>query len=358
MDKRWKELGDLLVNYSVKVQKGEKVMIAMNGISTYPLMCAIYEACVKIGAYPQVQFLSEDLNRLLLKYGDEQQIEWVPEIETYGMKWADVYFGLREAYNSGTLWDVPAERIAKFRQAAGKVSALRWAETRWSLVKVPNVLLAQQAGIDEETLIDMFFDACLIDWPTESKEWKQWANILNNAKMLRLIGEGTDICFSIEGRKWQVDAGEINMPGGEIFTSPIEATVDGQIFFEEPAIMEGKFIDGIKLRWNKGKLVEASSANNQDFFHAILATDLGAQNIGEFAFGTNKKIKHFFRDPLIDEKMMGTVHIALGRAYPETGGTNSSAIHWDIIKDLRQKGQVYIDDNLIFQDGKMLLNNF
>jgi len=355
MDKRWKKLGNLLVNYSMKVQPGEKVMIAMVEKETYPLMHAIYEASIKVGAYPQVQFLSEELNRLVLKYGDNNLIKWIPEIEAYGMEWADVYFGLRGAHNLDVLWDIPAEKLSALRRAMGQVSTMRWEKTRWCLLRVPNAAFAYQAGVDEESIMDMFFDACLLNWPEVSKEWRRWAGILNKGRYVRVVGRDTDLSFSTEGRTWSVAEGIGNMPDGEIATSPVETTVDGHIYFEFPGVLGGRLIHDMHLHWKKGKLVKATSSTNQDFLQTVIHTDPGASLIGEFAFGTNPKVKYFCKDILFDEKIAGTIHIALGRAYPKTGGTNKSAIHWDIIKDLRQEGQVYMDGKIIFENGKMLL---
>ncbi len=355
MDIRWRRLGDLLVNYSTEVKPGEKVMIAMVEMESYPLVHAVYDACIKAGAYPQVQFLSEELNRLLLKSGNEQQIEWVPEIEAYGMEWADVYFGLRGAHNPDVHWDIPAEKLSKFRRTMGKISTMRWEKTRWCLVRVPNASLAQQAGVDEVTITDTFFNACLLDWPAISKKWRDWATALDEGRQIRVVGKDTDLSFSIEGRTWDVDDGRMNMPGGEIMTAPVVDTINGHIYFESPGILGGRLVHDIRLQWQKGKLVNATSSTNQDFLRAVINTDPGASLIGEFAIGTNPGLHYFCKDILLDEKINGTIHIALGRAYPRVGGTNVSAIHWDIVKDMRQEGAIYMDDELIFEDGKMLL---
>ena len=355
MDKPWQQLGDLLVNYSLAVKPGEKVMIAMTEVETYPLALAVYKACIKSDAYPQVQFLSEEFNRLVLKYGSREQINWVPEIEAYGMQWADVYLGLRGAHNLAVLWDVAGDKLSAFRRAMGTISTMRWEKTRWCLVRVPTAALAYQAGVDEQTITDMFFDACLQDWPTLRTKWQKWADILGQGRHVRVVGRDTDLSFSVAGRSWEVFDGKLNMPDGEIATSPVETTVDGQIYFEFPGVMGGRLVDDIRLRWENGKLVEALSSSNQDFLQAVVGSDPGASLIGEFAFGTNPKVKHFCRDILLDEKIGGTVHIALGRAYSSTGGTNQSAIHWDIVKDLRVQGQVYLDGRLIFENGSMLL---
>ena len=355
MDKRWKQLGDLLVNYSMKIKPGEKVMIAMVEMETYPLVLALSEAVIKAGAYPQVQFLSEELNRLMLKHGNREQISWVPEIELHGMKWADVYFGLRGAHNLDVFWDVPADKLVALRRAMGTVSSMRWEQTRWCLLRIPNAALAQQAGVDEQTVTDMFFNSCLQDWPGLSQKWQRQAGILGQGKEVRVVGKETDLRFSIEGRSWEVFDGKLNMPDGEIATSPVETSVNGHIYFDFPGVLGGRLLEDIFLKWENGKLVEATSATHQDFLHEITNTDPGASRIGEFAFGTNMEIKHFSRDILLDEKMGGTIHIALGRAYQSAGGVNKSAIHWDIVKDMREDGQVFVDGKLVFENGNLLI---
>jgi aminopeptidase len=355
MDPRWDRLGHLLVNHSTAVKPGERVMIAMSEVESYPLARAVYRACIQAGAYPQMQFLSEELNRQVLKFGSAEQIGWIPEIEAHGMEWADVHIGLRGAYNLDLFWDIPVEKLALFRKAAGKVSSLRWQKTRWCLVRVPNAALAQQAGLDEETLTNMFFEACFLDWPVVGREWQRQAHILSQGRQVHLAGEGTDLSFSVAGRVWDAGFGQLNMPDGEIGVAPVESTVEGCITFEFPGVLGGRLMHNICLRWHKGELVEAASSTNQEYLRSILQTDPGASRIGEFAIGTNPAVTLFCKDILLDEKIGGTVHIALGRAYPQGGGTNQSAIHWDIVKDTRQNGEIILDGRLIFKDGRMLI---
>jgi aminopeptidase len=355
MDKSWSRLGKLLVDYSMAVKPGEKVMIAFIELETYPLVHAVYKACLEAGAYPQVQFLSEELNHLTLLHGSKEQIGWVPEVEAYGMEWADVYFGLRGAHNLDVFWDIPSDKLSLLRKSMGQISALRWQKTRWCLMRVPNAALAQQAGVDEETITEMIFNACFLDWPKVTKEWQRWADVLNRGKQVRVLGKETDLSFSVEGRTWDVADGHFNMPDGEIATAPVESTLDGCIYFDNPGVLGGRLVHDIRLRWEKGKLVEASSSTNQDFFKSILNTDEGASLLGEFAIGTNPEITHFCKDILIDEKIDGTVHAALGRAYPKVGGTNKSAIHWDIIKDMHQEGEILLDGKPVYRNGKVLI---
>jgi aminopeptidase len=355
VDKRWKQLGDLMVQWSTAIKPNERVMIAMSEIDSYPLAHAIYAAAIKAGAYPQVQFLSESLRHLVLKYGNDEQLHWVPEMEAYGMEWADVYFGLRGGYNLHEHADIPVERLTANQVAVGKVSTLRWQKTRWCLARIPNALFAQQAEIDLETITDMFFDACLLDWEAESRWWQAQAESLGQGGMVRIVGRETDLTFSVEGRKWLVFDGKINMPDGEIFTAPVNETLNGQIYFEFPGVLGGRLMHDVRLRWKDGKLVEASSSTNQDYLHQILQSDEGSGLLGEFAFGMNPHVNRFCKDILIDEKIGGTIHIALGRAYPECGGTNQSAIHWDIVKDLRQQGAVYLDGKAVLENGKLIV---
>ena len=355
MDKRWQQLGDLLVNYSTAVQPGERVMIAMSEVETLPLAEAVYAAAVRAGALPQVQYLSERLRHALLEHGSDEQLAWVPEIEAYGMEWADIYIGLRGAYNLHMHSDVPAARLARNQTALGKVSTLRWEKTRWCLVRVPNAAFAFQAETDEEAITDMFFDACLLDWEAETRRWQQWAAVLNRGSHIRITGKETDLSFEVGGRTWIVGDGKINMPDGEIYTAPITATIDGQIYFEDPGVLGGRLMHDIRLRWERGRLVEADASTNADYLQSIVTTDAGASLIGEFAFGTNPHVTRFAKDILIDEKIGGTVHIALGRAYAESGGDNRSAIHWDIIKDIRREGAVYLDGRVVLEGGRFHL---
>jgi aminopeptidase len=356
MDRRWKQLADILVSYSIKVRPDERVMIAMGEVETLPLALALNEACITAGAYPQVQFLSETLRHSWLKYGNAAQLRWTPEIEAYGMGWADVYYGLRGAYNLHMHDDIPADRLSLNQAAMGRISTLRWQETRWCLVRVPNDAFAFQAGTDTETMEEMFFAACLLDWEQEAKRWARWAERLSQGKTLRLVGRETDLTFSMEGRRWMVGDGTFNMPDGEIATAPLTETLHGHVTFEWPGVLGGRLMENIRLRWEHGTLVHASASTNDDFLQRIIATDAGASLLGEFAMGTNPHVNRFCKDILIDEKIGGTVHMALGRAYPECGGTNQSAIHWDIVKDIRQEGAVYVDGKVVLEGGEFLLD--
>ncbi len=356
MDPRWHAVAEVLVAYSTALQPGMRVLIVMGGRETLELAQALYQACIQAGAFPQALFQDERMRHALLKFGDETQIKWLPEMEAYGMDWADVYFGLRAGGPSNQFADIPAPVLAANQAARGKISTLRWQKTRWCLVRVPCAALARQANISLKQLTDMFFAACLLDYPAESAKWHAQARRLQGAVRARIVaGEETDLSFSVAGRSWLVFDGKINLPDGEIYTAPVNATLNGKIHFELPGIFGGKLMRDIRLAWKDGELIHASASANQNYLRRILKTDAGASRLGEFAFGLNPHIDRFCGDILYDEKIGGTAHLALGRAYPQTGGQNHSSIHWDLVKDLRAGGEVVIDGATVLREGRLLI---
>jgi len=350
-DKRWTQLGESLINYSLEMKPGEKLMIAMHEIETFPLALAAYEACVKAGGYPQIQFLSEKLKHKLLQYGTMEQISWVPEIEAYGMEWADCYLGLRGAFNMDECFDIPDEKISAYQKAMGVISGMRWKNTRWALVRVPNERFAQTAHVSYEYMMDMFFNACNLDWEEHRRQWTRVTDILNKGKHFHIVSGGTDL--ELDGKPdWSVAANKSNIPDGEIACTPVWESVNGVIRFDFPATIGGKVIKNLELTFENGYAVKVAADENADYAEQIIATDEWSNRVGEFAFGTNPFINICTTDILIDEKFYGTMHIAMGRPYD---GSYYSAIHWDIIKDLRTDGKVWMDGQLIYENGAFLI---
>jgi aminopeptidase len=355
-DKRWKQLGEVLVNYCLEVKPGQKVIIAQNEIETWPLALAAYESTIKAGGFPQIQMKSEYLRRAFMKFGTEEQYSWAPELEVLSTEWADCCLSLRGGYNLDLFHDIPADVLAKNQQAHGKVSTARWKNTRWALTRVPNESFAQQAGLDLETVMDMYFDACLLDYSTALTEWDRWAAKLENTSEVHLTGKNTDLRMSIKGHTWGKPDARFNLPGAEMDTSPVVESVNGYIWFENPGVLAGRLMHDLYFEWENGQLVKASSSTNEDFLHKILVTDTGSSKVGELSIGLNKKLARFTNDILWDEKMYGTVHIALGRADARTNGTNDSLIHWDIVKDMHQEGELKVDGKTVLKEGKLLFD--
>jgi len=354
-DPRWNQLADILINYSTGTRRNEKVLITMMEIETLPLARAVFAEAVKAGGLPHVEFQSVYLERDLMLYGSKEQLDWVPEMNAYGMEWADVYVGLRGARNPHEFAGISSDRIAAHKKGMGKVSGMRNDLTRWALIRVPNESFAQQSGMSLDEMMEFFFEATLRDWEEESKRYHDIQKVFQSAEEVRIVGTDTDLTFSTKGRIYEVADGHLNMPDGEIFTAPVDDSAEGHIFFEFPGVYAGLKVDGIRLEFSKGRVVQASSETNEDLLRELIGMDDGSERIGEFGVGTNFGMQHFCSDILFDEKIGGTVHIALGRAYKECGGVNESDLHWDIIKDLRLEGAIYLDGEKVLEKGAFLI---
>ncbi|MGH2617819.1 MAG: aminopeptidase [Thermomicrobiales bacterium] len=354
-DPRWSLLGEILVNYSTRTECGDRVLIATTEPETFPLALAVYEHAVRAGAFPQVQLTSAYFERALLRHGSDELIARVPDLERDGMVWADTYIGLRGARNPHELTGIPTERIAAHRRALGAVSTLRNEQTRWVIVRVPNESFAQQAGMSLDDMLTFFFAATLRDWEAEAQRYRSLRDVFQSADQVRITGRGTDLTFSTAGRTYVVGDGRVNMPDGEIYTAPVDDSAQGVIAFEFPGRYAGQAIEGIRLEFRDGAVVTATASKNEDFLRQVLAMDEGAGRIGEFGVGVNFDIDRFVGEILFDEKIGGTIHLALGRAYAECGGTNRSALHWDIVKDLRAEGVIELDGETVFANGRFLL---
>ncbi|MCC7359292.1 MAG: aminopeptidase [Anaerolineales bacterium] len=351
----WEQLADILVSYSTEVQPGQKVQITMMEVETFALARAVHAAVIRAGGLPHVEFQSAYLERDLMRYGNQAQLDWAPEMQAHGMEWADVYIGLRGARNPHEFTGIAPEKIAAHKRAMGQVSALRNEQTRWVLVRVPNEALAQQAEMSLDEMMAFFFSATLRDWAAEAQRYRELCAVFQAAERVRLVGGGTDLTFSTRGRVYEVADGHLNMPDGEIFTAPVDDSAQGTITFDFPGVYVGQRVEGIRLEFDQGQVVRATARTNQALLDKLLDMDAGARRLGEFGVGTNFGIQRFCYDILYDEKIGGTVHLALGRAYAENKGINQSALHWDIIKDLRQEGQIWLDGRVVLEKGRFLV---
>ncbi|MDP1714519.1 MAG: aminopeptidase [Anaerolineales bacterium] len=353
-DPRWQQLAEILVNYSTAVKKGERVLITMMEIDTFPLMRKVYDAVIKAGGLPFVEFQSAYLERDLMKHGSKEQVDWICEMQSSGMEWADVYIGLRGARNPNEFIDIDAKTLSDHKKSMGKISGMRNELTRWVLIRIPNESFAQQAGMRLDDMMEFFFRATLRDWQKEAERYNQIREVFQAAETVRVVGKETDLIFSTRGRIYETADGHLNMPDGEIFTAPVDDSAEGMITFEFPGVYAGQLVEGIRLEFSKGQVLKATARTNQSLLDKLLNMDAGASRIGEFGVGVNFGIDRFTYDILYDEKIGGTIHIALGRAYSECGGINKSDLHWDLIKDLRQQGEVYLDGGKVFENGKFL----
>jgi len=360
------KMAQLLVGYSVNIKKGDLTYIAANA-EAKELLLEIYREVVKAGGTPIMMPVFGEENYIFYKHATDEQLDTIPKIMEDLISTIDASIQLLSETNVKRLTNVDSKKIARRNKAQSKIMEIfmrRQAtkELRWVLGPYPTQSLAQEASMSLEEYKEFVYHACLLHTDDPIAEWKKLSDkqekiceYLNKKSELHIVGEDTDLKINISGRKWINCDGDNNMPDGEIFTGPVEDSAEGTIRFTYPAIYQGKEVEDVKLVFKKGKVVEASAIKGEGFLNDMLDTDNGSRYIGEAAIGTNFGITKFTKNMLFDEKMGGTIHIALGMAYPETGSNNSSSIHWDMLKDMKEGGRVYADGELFYENGKFIL---
>ena len=350
------QLAQILVNYSVAVKKGEKVVITASP-QGMPLARQVYRLCLQKGAYPHLNFSPEDLDFLFYRYASLTHLKRKPEVALFLARWADKFIRIVTDLNPRQLASVPPRKITLRTKAYEPVKKIMLSK-KWVLTYYPTHSLAQTAGLSLEELREIYFKACLQDWKKIKKQLLKIKSLLDNAPKVEVKGEKTHLTFSLTGRFACAAAGEYNMPDGEVFAAPNEDSVEGEIFFDLPSLYQGKIVEKVFLVFKKGQVVKATAERGEEVLKAALATDAGARRLGEFALGANFGISRVMLNTLFDEKIGGTIHLALGNAYPEKegGGRNHSAIHWDLVKDMRKKGSlVSVNGRPLLKEGRFLL---
>jgi len=353
VDDRITKVAKLLIDYSTKTKKGDRVFIRADA-SAKDLALELYKFALKKGAHPWIRTDLPGSQYVFFKYGSDEQLGFLHEHELAEIKGTDVYISLGAPSNVKELSSIDPSKISARMKAMKPVSDWRLEKTRWVVFAYPNEALAQEAGMSLSEFEDFVFDSCLIDWAEVSKKLHVLKKCVDAADQVTIESSDTHFEFSVKGRKATAASGDKNMPDGELFTSVVEDSVNGHIYFDIPAVWYGNVVEGMMLTFEKGKVVSAKAAKNQIFLEKILATDEGAKRIGEFGIGFNYGIQRSVKRILFDEKIGGTVHFALGRGYKETLSKNDSAIHWDMIKDLRKDGEIHFDGKLVMKKGKWL----
>ncbi len=353
-DSRVRRLARILVNHSVKVRSGDTVLIAASSEAAKPLVLEVFREVLRRGAHPLTNVSFEETQNIFYVHAGERQLNHFPKIKMHEAKNIDCVISIRATLNKKSLSTIDPRKISKRTRVLRPISEEIVNKKRWVICNFPTHSLAQEADMSLEEYEDFLYGATNIDWEGVRKKEERLKKALDCAETVRIVGRDTDLSLSIKGRKAIACFGERNMPDGEVFLSPIEDSAVGFIYYETPAIYLGKEVLGIRLKFKAGKVVEASAEKNEDFLLAMLATDRGARYLGELGIGFNYGIKKFSKDILFDEKIGGTVHLALGRSYESSGGKNISAIHWDLIKDLRHGGAIYLDDRAIQKNGRFL----
>lgn len=355
VDPRLKKQAEILVDYSLKFKKGENVAILAE-FQARPLVLELYKLLIKRGAGEvKVHFSDYEFTEAYFKNASKKQIDHFPQLEYDEMKKMDCYIRIGSPSNTRGLTGVDASKIMARQKVVRPILNYRIDKTRWLVTKYPTNAQAQEAGMSLSEYSDFVLSAIVdVDWPKLHKQQEKLKRLVDKTEKVRLVGEKTDLSMSIKGRTAINSSGTYNMPSGEVFTSSVEDSAEGVITYTYPALYMGREFHDVRLEFKKGKVVRATSDKGEKDLNKILDTDMGARFIGELGLGNNYKIQKFTKDILYDEKIGGSIHIALGRGYKDTLSKNESAIHWDMIKDLRKGGEIYFDDKLVQKNGKWL----
>ncbi|MCS7386644.1 MAG: aminopeptidase [archaeon GB-1867-005] len=354
VDERLRKVAEILVDYSTEIKEGDRVLIHA-GLEAKDLALEIYRLSILRGAHPWIKIDLPLADYIFYKYATDNQINWFPEHEYYEIQHTDVYFAIRAPTNLRELINIDPGRISARLKVLRPIRDWRVEKTRWVVFYYPTNALAQEAEMSFEEFEDFVFNACLVDWRAMSEKMQKIKELLDSTDEVKIVSDDTELEFSIKGRNALVADGKRNMPDGEVYTSVVEDSVNGYIRFDVPAVRLGNVVEDITLKFENGAVVEAKATKNQKFLKKMLDTDEGAKRIGEFGIGLNYNITRPVKNILFDEKIGGTIHLALGRGYKATLSKNESAIHWDMIKDLRKGGEIYFDGKLVMKDGKWLI---
>lgn len=357
-DPRLQQLAQNLVQYSTDIQQGEKVLIEMIGSEREIVKCLIEEV-YKRGGQPYVELSDRFVLAAQLQAMTEVQMKHWSALDLNRMKDMDAYIGVRSGENINELSDVDNKQMELYdRFYKNPVhTEERVKHTKWVVLRYPNPSMAQLADMSTAAFEDHYFNVCNLDYSKMSKAMDPLQDLMNRTDRVRIVAPDTDLQFSIKGLRSVKCDGRRNIPDGEVYTAPVRDSVEGVLTYNTPTVYSGVTFEGVSLRFEKGKIVEASS-NNSKRLNEILNTDEGARYIGEFSLGFNPYIMHPMKDILFDEKIAGSFHFTPGQAYKEADNGNRSSIHWDMVQIQRQDyggGEVYFDDVLIRKDGQFVL---
>jgi aminopeptidase len=355
-DPRVDEYARLLVERSVAVQPGWQVVVRSTPLAR-PLVDAVQEHIARRGAFPFLQLAWDTFGGPFAREAPLEQLAEPAPIQRHVWETCDAFISISAPENAREGSDLPDERRQLLQKRFEPLRRRQMAmEVPWVICEYPTNASAQEAGLTLEEFEEFVYGAVLLDWDAESERMSKIADTFDAAEEVRIVGEQTDLTLSLSGRTGAVDDGHINMPGGEVFYSPVEDSVAGVITFcEFPAVYYGHEVTGVRFVFERGRIVDASAISGEDFLIRTLDTDRGARVLGELGIGCNPGIQRFSKNVGFDEKIDGTVHLAIGNSYSSTGGTNLSSIHWDIVKDLRRGGRLYADGRLVQEDGRWLL---
>jgi len=354
MDERLLKHAQILVDHSTKVQPGDMVLIRYTDYGL-GLAKAVYETVAKRSAIPTIVKVPTESFRALYDYTPEEYLAKTPSIDLAAFKAMDVLISIRGEDNLKSLKSVDKKKIS-IRNKATKPLLDEYMGKRWVLTQAPDAIsYAQEAEMSSREYEDFVFKSVIHDWTNERTKLQKISDTMDKTSQVTIRGVDTDLTFSIKGRKSVIDDGEHNMPGGEVFTAPVEDSAEGKVYFDLPSILFGNEARDVALKFSRGEVVDYKAGKGEDFLKAMLETDDNitekwSRRLGELGIGTNYGITQFTRNILFDEKIGGTIHLALGKSYPHCLGKNMSSIHWDMIKNMKG-GELIFDDVVVQKDG-------
>lgn len=366
-DPRIQKLARILVDHSAEVQPGDRVAIETT-TNAEALVREVYELVLQRGGHPHLLLSLPDQEKIFFKYASEAQLDFTPTFPKLVTEQFEVYIRARADVETRALSNVPPERQSRWQKALSPVRSMMIRRggdktLRWVLTQFPTEAYAREAGMGFKEYEDFVYGACHADdntpdpvayWREIREQQKKIIERIEGHDKVKLLGPNVDLSLSIKGRRFNNSHGRHNMPDGEIYTGPVEHSVNGWVKFTYPAVHQGRVVEGVELTFEKGRVSAASADKDEDFLLTMLDSDVGARYLGEFAIGTNFEIHRFTRNILFDEKLGGTFHIALGAGYPETGSLNTSIIHWDMICDMRTDSEIRVDGVVVYRDGQFV----
>ena len=365
IDKKLKEFAKILINHSLKLKKNDLFLISGTPIAS-PLIKEVYKQAIQAGAYPFTRIGLTGLAETFYKLASERQLKFVSPISKFEIEKIDARLAIISPENTKSFTNIDPKKQAISSVAMKDINQIfldRAAkkELRWCVTQYPTNASAQDADMSLDEYEDFIFKAAHVEkkdpiahWNKVFKDQEKFKKLLDKKKQLHVIAKDTDLTLSVKGRKWINCSGMENFPDGEVFTGPVENSVDGHISYSFPAVHGGREVDDIQLWFKKGKIVKSKASKGLKFLNSMINMDDGSNRLGEFAFGLNYGIKKYTKNTLFDEKIGGTIHLAIGSGYPETGSKNISSLHWDMMCDLRKYGEIYADGELIYRNGNFL----
>lgn len=365
IDKRLEKFANILVHHSLSLKKNDLFVLSGSHLAA-PLIKEVYTQAVEVGAHPFTHIGIDGLAEIYYRYSSENQLKYVSPLSKFEIEHIDASLSIISPENTRNMTNIdPKKQVISSvaHQQIHKIFLDRAAkkQLRWCVTQYPTQASAQDAEMSLAEYEDFIFDSAHVDakdpikyWRTVHNEQEKIRKLLSMKKKIHVLAKDTDLTVSVAGRKWINCSGKENFPDGEVFTGPVENSAEGHISYSFPGSHGGREVDDIQLWFKKGAVVKSTASKGEKFLSSMLDMDPGARRIGEFAFGTNYGVKKYTKNTLFDEKIGGTIHLAVGSGYPETGSKNKSSLHWDMMCDLRKHGEVYADNELIYKNGRFL----